>query len=286
MGGNMANVFISYAREQSESASDLGQKLVKRGFTIWMDKRLPAGANFNDTIREELEKADAVVVIWSPEAAQSNYVKMEAGIAWAWDKLLPARLSSFPTPAIPDPFTPLQTIDVADIEGLVGTLKSWDIAPASHQKMTMDEFLSALLKDSAHAALPAFLQKVKEAGFKVVFKQTILFKSTIPGFQQINFGGIIANGTVNTNYISDWAEQVGDPSIALEYLDQVAALIENATVKRENASWTWRVEVWGSLPKLSLLLEKGDAWIDLMKRAREGFVMAAASREAGLLRKA
>jgi hypothetical protein len=282
----MANVFISYAREQSESASELGQKLVRRGFTIWMDDTIAPGSNFNDSIREGLEKADAVVVIWSPEAAQSNYVKMEAGIAWAWGKLLPARLSSFPASEIPDPFTPLQTIDINEIEDLVETLRSRDITPASHQRTTMEEFLSALLRDPANAALPAFLQKLNKVGFNVVFKQTILFKSTIPGFQQINFGGIIANGTVNTNYISSWAKQVGNPDIAVEYLDNVAALIEHAKVKRENAPWTWRVEVWGNLPKLSLLLEKGDAWIELMKRARERFVMAAASREVGLLGKA
>jgi len=278
----MANVFISYSQAQRESAIELERKLLKRGFTVWLDRQLEPGLNFNDSIQKELKAADIVIVIWSPEAAKSDYVKMEAGIAWAWNKLLPVRLSSLAVSEIPDPFSPLQTIDVANFDDLVDTLKSWDIEPASRQRMTMDEFVSALQKNSANATLPAFLKKVSDAGFRVVFKQSILFKSTIPSFQEISFGTILANGTVHTNYISDWAEKVGDPSIAAEYLDGVAALIENATVKRDGAPWTWRAEVWGALPKLSLLMEKGDAWIELMKRARERFGKAAVSRKANI----
>jgi hypothetical protein len=247
-----------------------------------LDTGLEPGLNFNDFIRKELKDADAVIVIWSPEATKSDYVKMEAGIAWAWNKLLPVRLSSLPALEIPDPFTSLQTIDVTNFDGLLATLKSWDIEPALRQRMTMDEFVSALLKDSGNATLRAFLQKVSDAGFRVVFKQSILFKSTIPSFQEISFGTILANGAVHTNYISDWAEKIGDPNIADEYLDAVAALIENATVKRDGPPWTWRVEVWGTLPKLSLLMEKGDAWIELMKRARERFAKAAVSRNVNI----
>jgi hypothetical protein len=278
----MANVFISYSQARRDSANELEKKLVKRGFTVWLDRGLEPGLNFNDSIRKELKDADAVIVIWSPEATKSDYVKMEAGIAWAWNKLLPVRLSGLPVLEIPDPFTSLQTIDIANFDDLVETLKSWDIEPAARQRMTMDEFVWALLKDPANAALPAFLQKVRDAGFRVVFKQSILFKSTIPSFQEISFGTVLANGTVHTNYISDWAEKVGDPSIATEYLDRVAALIENATVKRDGAPWTWRVEVWGALPKLSLLMEKGDAWIELMKSARERFSKPAVLRKANI----
>jgi hypothetical protein len=247
-----------------------------------MDTGLEPGLNFNDSIRKELKDADAVIVVWSPEAAKSDYVKMEAGIAWAWNKLLPVRQSNLPVSEIPDPFTPLQTIDIANFDDLVETLKSRDIEPASRQRMTMDEFVSALLKEQTNASLPAFLQKVRSAGFRVVFKQSILFKSTIPSFQEISFGTVLANGTVHTNYISDWAERVGEPSIATEYLDAVAALIENATVRRDGPPWTWRVEVWGALPKLSLLLENGDAWIELMKRARERFAKAAVMRQVNI----
>ena len=259
----------------------LAEALKRRGFTTWMDTGLVAGLNFNDSIRKELADAEKVIVIWSPESIKSDYVKMEAGIAWAWNKLLPVRLSSMAVTEIPEPFAPLQTIDIANLDGLAETLKSVGIEASARRQLSSDEFIAALAKEVKSIDLSAFLQKVRNAGFRVVIKQSMFFKSTIPGFQEVSFATVLANGTVNTNYISDWAEKAGDAAVATSYLNGVAALIEHGTVRRENAPWTWRVEVWGVLPKLSSLLEHGDAWIELMKKAREQFALAAADRKLG-----
>jgi TIR domain len=74
-----------------EPAKILADELKARGFDIWWDINIGSGQRFNDVIRQQLEEADAVIVIWSPASITSQYVKMEAGIAYGWDKLITVR---------------------------------------------------------------------------------------------------------------------------------------------------------------------------------------------------
>lgn len=215
----MADVFISYAQAAAESAKALEARLRRSGFSTWIDSGLEPGANFNDSIRNELSAAGAVVVVWSPEAAASEYVKMEAGIAWAWEKLLPVRLSDMPPAEIPVPFRDIQTIEIASFEAIVETLEDWGIGPTRRRKkLSVDEFFEML--DAQEPGLRVKLHdwriKAEGQGFKAVFRQTLMFKSAIPGFQDVSFGTILPNGTVNTNYISDWSQQLKDPGIAAD----------------------------------------------------------------------
>jgi hypothetical protein len=105
-----------------------------------------------------------------------------------------------------------------------------------------------------------------------------MIKATIPNFAEVNFGTLSPDGTVQTNYISESSERLGDPSIAGEYLDGVARLIEGAAVRRDGKSWNWRVEVLGQLPKISSLLARREEWLALMKKARDRFIKVAAAR--------
>src|SRR5262249_21346544 len=62
------------------------------------------------------EKAGAVIVIWTPESAASQYVLMEAGIAYGWSKLITSHAPEFDKGLIPSPFIGLNSIPVTDIE--------------------------------------------------------------------------------------------------------------------------------------------------------------------------
>jgi hypothetical protein len=124
------------------------------------------------------------------------------------------------------------------------------------------------------------LRRCEEEGFRVVPRRSLIIKATIPNFVQVNFGTLFPDGTVQTNYISELSERIGDPSIAAEYLDGVARLIEGATVRRDGTSWNWRVEVSGQLPKISSLLARGEEWLALMKAARDRFTKSAAANAA------
>ncbi len=77
----MADVFISYAREDVGTAERFAHVLEARGWSVWWDRDLVAGREFDRVIETELQAARAVVVTWSPHSVQSRWVKSEASLA-------------------------------------------------------------------------------------------------------------------------------------------------------------------------------------------------------------
>ena len=61
----MADVFISYAREDRPAAQLLARALEAGGRSVWWDREILPGKDFAELIGAELARAKAVVVIWS-----------------------------------------------------------------------------------------------------------------------------------------------------------------------------------------------------------------------------
>lgn len=275
----MADVFISYSQQSASSAETLAEALSARGLEVWWDTRLASGDRFDDVIRSELDLARAAIVIWSPASVASKYVKMEAGIAFGWNKLITVRTADLAPGDIPVSFRDMHADLVTDLERIIAALAKKGVEPRSvsqRKRMTVDEILDALSR--IDLALPGklleWLKQCQAAGFRVVASRSLIVKSDVPRLGDVNFGTIFPDGTLQTNYISESAARIGDASIAADYLDGVAKLIEGATVRREGAPWTWRVEVFGALPAASKLLERGDEWLALMREARCRFIEA------------
>ena len=79
-------IFISYSRRDTEYVSKLVEALRKQGFEVWFDKNIRTGTDWDDTIEEELKKADAVVLILSKTSVASENVKDEISYAIGLDK--------------------------------------------------------------------------------------------------------------------------------------------------------------------------------------------------------
>jgi adenylate cyclase len=77
----MADIFVSYGRSTEAEAQQVAEALRAAGYTVWRDDELPAHRAYSDVIEERLRSAKAVVVIWSAEAARSQWVRAEADIA-------------------------------------------------------------------------------------------------------------------------------------------------------------------------------------------------------------
>lgn len=281
----MTDVFISYSQKSPEPAKELASALQSKGIEVWWDQRLVAGERFDDVIRDQLLNANAVIVVWTADSIQSTYVRMEAGIAWAFNKLIPVRVAVLPPENIPEPFGKMQTDDAADIERILRALAAKDILPQSaspRKNLSKEEIMFAL--GEANPELPAkvdaWLRRCQAAGFRIVIKRSIMIKATIPNFAEVNFGTLYQDGTFQTNFISESSERLGDPEVAAEYLDGIASLLDGGAVRREGKSWAWRVEVFGALPKIADALARGDEWIDLMKEARRRFIAVAAGKSA------
>jgi len=77
----MADIFLSYAREDRHKAELLSRALEHAGWSVWWDREILPGASYERLIEAELSAAHCVVVLWSASARQSNWVRDEATLA-------------------------------------------------------------------------------------------------------------------------------------------------------------------------------------------------------------
>ena len=110
----MADVFVSYAREDQPIARRVAKALDADGFDVWWDVELPVHRAYSDVIERNLSEAKAVVVLWSEHAAGSQWVRAEADIARNAGKLVQARVDRS-TPPIP--FNQFQSADLKGWRG-------------------------------------------------------------------------------------------------------------------------------------------------------------------------
>lgn len=111
-------IFLSYAREDRRCAELLADALSKRGWSVWWDRRLLFGEEFSRVIERELKKAQCVIVLWSHNAVESDWVCSEARAAAQRDVLVPIRIEDVWPPL---EFNGLHTADLLDWEkGLRG----------------------------------------------------------------------------------------------------------------------------------------------------------------------
>ncbi len=85
----MADVFISYKREDRSRARRLADAIEAHGWTVWWDPALRAGERYDDVIEKAIGEAGCVIVLWSALSVKSNYVKDEAGLGLRLGKLVP-----------------------------------------------------------------------------------------------------------------------------------------------------------------------------------------------------
>ena len=121
----MADIFISYARENRDTALELARQIEALGLTVWWDRSLLAGGDFYAAIESEIGKARKVIVLWSKEASTSGWVRSEADEAAQQQKLLPIRIDNS---KVPLGFRHLHTIDLIEADGRIGEiLRSLDL---------------------------------------------------------------------------------------------------------------------------------------------------------------
>lgn len=72
------DIFISYAREDEAWVRPLAAELARCGWSVFWDRRVPAGKSWRSYIGAALEKARCVVVVWSEHSVRSDFVLQEA----------------------------------------------------------------------------------------------------------------------------------------------------------------------------------------------------------------
>lgn len=122
----MADVFISYKREERGLVEKLAGALRGLGLTVWFDASLSAGETFSDQIDREAREAQTILVCWSPNAKDSRWVKAEALIGIERNVLAACYVAG-PDGFSPQvPFNGTHTEDLRDwLEGGTATDARW-----------------------------------------------------------------------------------------------------------------------------------------------------------------
>jgi TIR domain len=118
-----STIFLSYAREDRADVVALDSLLQASGYRTWWDHRVDVGADFSERIREELERADAAVVLWSPASMLSQWVRWEANRALKLGKLVPLAAPDFDPSDLFPPFNTLNTLRRDDDHGLLDAIR-------------------------------------------------------------------------------------------------------------------------------------------------------------------
>ncbi len=105
----MTDIFVSYAREDAARIQPLIAGLERRGWSVFWDRRIPAGETWRSYIGTALEEARCVLVAWSRDSTGSSWVSEEAEDAKQRGVLVPVLLDDV---APPRGFREIQTADL------------------------------------------------------------------------------------------------------------------------------------------------------------------------------
>jgi hypothetical protein len=94
----MSDIFISYSSEDKSLVRQLAGILEQKGWSVWWDRKIPAGQDYNAVIEQELNQSKCVLVIWTLRSVASQYVKAEAGEALRQKKMVPIIMEALEVP--------------------------------------------------------------------------------------------------------------------------------------------------------------------------------------------
>ena len=74
----MSDIFLSYSKTDWDKARRLVEALQELGWSVFWDRKTPAGISWRAHIEKELDQARCVLVAWSSTSVKSEWVVEEA----------------------------------------------------------------------------------------------------------------------------------------------------------------------------------------------------------------
>jgi len=142
------DIFLSYARQDTSRASELVTALEDEGWSIWWDRKIYAGRDFESEIDDALTDAKIVLVLWTSFSISSDWVRAEAREAKDLNKLLPVLLDEVRTPLS------FRTLNTINLFGWPETKSAVDL---QNLKMAVIQLIDQANKPSA--TMPAGLTR-------------------------------------------------------------------------------------------------------------------------------
>jgi adenylate cyclase len=107
----LADIFVSYSRQDRGRVAPLVAALEAEGWSVWWDPEISPGEEFDSLISRELEGAKTLIVVWTPKSVDSRWVRGEARDAADRGLLFPVR---FDNARLPIDFRAVHTTDLDD----------------------------------------------------------------------------------------------------------------------------------------------------------------------------
>lgn len=112
----MTDIFLSYTERDRDTARRIAEVLGSAGWSVWWDRRIPAGETWRSVLEQALEEMRCMVVLWSAKSIESEWVYEEASEGRRQGKLVPVLIENVRPPA------GFREIQAADLTG-------WDGSP-------------------------------------------------------------------------------------------------------------------------------------------------------------
>lgn len=145
----MADVFLSYSKDDLPRVRPVIEALEQQGLTVWWDRKIAPGKTYPQVIKEELTAASVVVVVWSEGSVDSEWVQIEATQGKRRGILVPLMLDAVEYD-IPLEFSLMEAADLTD----------WDGGSSHHELDALLGSVSALLSASREIAPDAEPEEV------------------------------------------------------------------------------------------------------------------------------
>ena len=134
------DIFVSYSRADRKRVNHIAKSLEAEGYSVWWDRDIRAGEEFDHVIDQAIKKSKAIVVVWSKTSINSRWVKEEAEDGIETDTLVPVTIDAV---TIPRGFRRIQACELQDAEDDPTKSVHWD------------DFLDAVRKQAGEGAVTA-----------------------------------------------------------------------------------------------------------------------------------
>ncbi|MFT7472826.1 MAG: putative ATPase, partial [Kiritimatiellia bacterium] len=224
----MTDVFISYSSEDRDRVRPLVTTLERGGWSVWWDRQIDAGTAFDREIEKAIDEAKCIVVIWSKNSVESEWVRTEAGEGLERGNLVPVMIENVKLPLA---FRRIQAIDFAGEDAFDQIRESVArfALPASQETSDQTPFVA---REAEKARVEVMLDRIREKEGKT------LIISGEAGVGKTRLTKELANIAAKKNYLvltGHCLEMEGAPPYQplLEQIAQVSRMF-NPEVFREN----------------------------------------------------
>jgi len=121
----MADIFLSYKREDRDKVRPLVEALQAQGWSVWWDTRIGVGETWDRVIETELAAAKCVVVVWSKVSVESRWVRSEAHEGLERECVIPVIIERVKPPLA---FRLVQSTDLTNWRGDASDAEFADVA--------------------------------------------------------------------------------------------------------------------------------------------------------------